>query len=410
MKASTESVDLDIKTRVFLKGTQLIYGSANACYYSFLSIWLSHNDFTYSQIGYIRGLNQLSILIFVPALCLIVDLISNTDHSKRECLFSIICVSCAIARLAFIFWDHSFNIIFCFLIIATIALQETANSTMDSILLSIIPNKNKYGRYRLWAGIGWGLVAFCLGVLFDYYLSIDSMFYFFALFMGFLGLIWFFPSITHLYIYSNCNNNQNNQYTSSLFVNEMNTKPTITFTFCGKLWLFFSQLNIFKLQIIFSFLVLGISFGVINTYLFLRLQELGASTLLMGLTLIVTTCSEFPAFWFVEYVLVNIGDLGIVTVSLFAYMIRLRWYGLLGLDRFTNPCQGFLSAIFNGIGQGIGGVVGGIIFNKYGPHYLFFGNALGLLPFFTVFALQFCFCDSKLRVNQTKLNETYRFN
>merc|ERR1712228_415022 len=170
-----------------------------------------------------------------------------------------------------------------------------------------------------------------------------------------------------------------------------------------------------------------------------RLAEMGGTTFLMGMTLIVTICSEFPCFYFVEYALVYIGDLGIVCVGLFAYMLRLSWYGLLGFHGiFDNPwyvlpaetlhgltyawikasicifahrlannenmkrqrnemninwssfSQGFLSAIFNGFGQGIGGVVGGQIFHLYGPHYLFFGNALGLVPFFIIFVLQFC--------------------
>merc|ERR1712013_339740 len=150
-----------------------------------------------------------------------------------------------------------------------------------------------------------------------------------------------------------------------------------------------------------GFLVLGASFGVINTFLFLRLQEMGGGTSLMGVTLMVTILSEFPCFWFVDRALSAIGDLGIVCVGLCAYMARLAWYGCLGLHinafdgfvllddaRWVLPAellhgltyawikasiavfahrlsgdelaafgQGFLSAIFNGIGQGMGGVI-----------------------------------------------------
>ena len=330
---------------IFLCISQFLYGSANACYYSFLAIWLSSNGFTYTEIGYIRGINQLAILICVPSLCLLIDVLSKDNQIKRQFIFSLFCLLVAIGRLSVIYFDHSWNASFCALIAIFNAIQETTNSTMDSLILSMIPNPNKYGRYRLWAGIGWGLVAFSLGLIFNDYLSINTMFYFFAVFMGSLGLIWFIPSFKAL-----CSTNKNKK--SSLIINAKNPKENRAFMnasgsdmdeglieidafegnsmssnkigFCRKLWLFFSQLNLFKLQIIFSILILGISFGVINTFLFLRLAQMGGSTFLMGMTLIVTIGSEFPAFLVVEYALVYIGDLGIVCVGLFAYMLRLR--------------------------------------------------------------------------------------
>lgn len=454
----SDFLDLPKGTKLFLYFSQYLYGSANACYYSFLSIWLSFNGFTYTEIGYIRGLNQLSILIFVPILCLIIDLLSNGSQLRRQFLFATFCVIVASSRLLFIFWEHSWNVVFCVLIAVTIAFHESTNSTMDSIILSIIPDKNKYGRYRLWAGVGWGITAFSLGTIFDKLLSVNTMFYFHCGFMGSLGLIWYIPTFKDWFC--NPGNNTKNGYKSSLLLNDdsLSKKPKRTtieidgveveivpkrIGFCRKLCLFMKQINAFKLQIIFSIFVLGISFGVINTFLFLRLQELGASTLLMGLTLVVTICSEVPAFILVEHALIHIGDLGIVTVGLFAYMIRLGWYGLLGYHGImTNPwyvlpaetlhgltyswikasiaifayrlanndnmsnmnmdidwssfSQGFLSAIFNGFGQGLGGVIGGIIFDAYGPHWLFFGNAAGLVPFFIIYTLQFCCCRNKL--------------
>merc|ERR1712032_1158488 len=102
--------------------------------------------------------------------------------------------------------------------------------------------------------------------------------------------------------------------------------------FHRKLWLFFGQLNLYKLQIIVCVYFLGISFGVISTFLFLRLQELGASTMLMGFTVIFTMCSEVPAFYIIEYALVYLGEYGVISISLLSYILRLGWYGVMGLD------------------------------------------------------------------------------
>eukprot|EP01083_Nonionella_stella_P095890 269329_1 len=322
------NASLSNRTSIFLCISLFLYGSANACYYAFLSIWLSFHHFTYTQIGYIRGLSQASILCFVPCLCLLIDAISGANQIKRQFLFSTFCLTVAFTRLLFIYWQHSWNVIFCALIVIMIAVHETTNSVMDSLILSMIPDPNKYGRYRLWAGIGWGLISFALGLLFDYYLSIDTMFFFWTGFMGSLGLIWLLPILKDIC----CNKDIQNGYHSSLLVNDNDKTETSTNTmgFCQNLLIFWRQMNLFKFQIIFSFFVLGVSYGVINTFLFLRLQELGASTMLMGLTLVVTICSEFPAFLLVEHALVSIGDLGIICVGSLAYMLRLSWYGLLG--------------------------------------------------------------------------------
>eukprot|EP01083_Nonionella_stella_P095889 269326_1 len=435
------NASLSNRTSIFLCISLFLYGSANACYYAFLSIWLSFHHFTYTQIGYIRGLNQGSVLLFVPVLCLVTDQISSNNPLKRRFLFSIFCLTVASSRLLFIYWQHSWNPIFCALIVITVAVQEATNSIMDSIVLAIIPNPNRYGRYRMWAGLGWSIVAVSLGLLFEFYFSIDTMFYFFTSFMGCLGLIWLMPTIKDILC------GRAGAYSSSLLIN-VTEAEVIQMGFYRKLWMFWRQMNLFKFQIIFSFFVLGASFGVINTFMFLRLQEMNASTVLMGVTYVVTLCSEFPAFLLVEHALHSIGDLGIICVGLFAYMLRLSWYGLLGFHGILNSpwyvlpaellhgltfawikasvcvfahrlannehmsignvkidlssfSQGFLSAIFNGFGQGFGGIIGGIVFDLYGPHYLFFGNALVLLPLLMIYVFQFACCRKRLSVNQT---------
>ena len=59
--------------------------------------------------------------------------------------------------------------------------------------------------------------------------------------------------------------------------------------------------------------------------------------------------------------------------------------------------QGFLGAVFRGVGEGTGCLVGGISYAAYGPHYTFFGNALALLPLFMVYIIQFIHCRTTLR-------------
>merc|ERR1712110_78401 len=60
--------------------------------------------------------------------------------------------------------------------------------------------------------------------------------------------------------------------------------------------------------------------------------------MLMGFTVIFTMFSEVPAFYIIEYALVYLGDYGVISISLLSYILRLSWYGLMGLDGImANP-------------------------------------------------------------------------
>ena len=439
-------------TNTLLYSSQFLNGAANSSYYSFLAIWMRSHDFTLTQIGYVKGMAHLSILVLVPLCCLLVDFLSDNNRLKKQSLFSWWCIYGGISRLAFVYFENSWNVIFCGLIVITIAIQESSNSIMDSIILSVIPDPNQYGRFRLWDVIGWGAVALLLGLMFDSGVSIDAMFYIYCAFMGCLGWIWLFSTVRvkmnqHDYaLLPDTDSVEDSEeidgaQQGTLAVNPQNGDHI---SFLRKLSLFFGQLNLSKIQIIFSFFLFGICYGVISTFLFLRLLDLGASHLLMAMTLVVAICIEIPTFWFVDRALVTMGHLGIITVCMMAYMLRLGWYGLLGFhglmlnpwyvmpaeilhgvtygwikasiavfahrlandDRMNQDnmkvdlaafSQGFLLAIFDGFGYGFGAVLGGIVYSNYGPHVVFFGTALGLVPFLSIYLVQCFVCTERFR-------------
>merc|ERR1719242_2355921 len=158
-------------TNIFLCVAQFIYGCANSSYNSFLSIWLASRGFTYSQIGYVRGLSHLSFLVLVPLFCLVVDVSSKKNQITRQFLLAVSCMIAALSKLLFIFWQNSWDIWFCVLVMVTIAIQETTSKVTDSIIFSKIVDPNTYGRYPLWQGVGFGISSFGLGFLFEYVLG-----------------------------------------------------------------------------------------------------------------------------------------------------------------------------------------------------------------------------------------------
>lgn len=439
-----------------LCASQFFNGAANACYYSFIPVWMAFHGFTIEQIGYVQGLTHLSIFCFVPVFCLLIDFMSNSNRLKKQSLFSFWCIYGGISRLSFIYWEQSWNPIFCGFVILTVAVQESTNSAMDSIILSIIPDPNQYGRYRLWSAVGWGSVAFALGLMFDRGMDIDVMFYFYCAFMGCLGWIWLIYTVKIKMTQHDYTPIPSTDLVSTELVDEiegeivhesMDRATVHNMSILQKCCVFLNQMNLFKLQIVFSIFLFGMCYGVISTFLFLRLLELGASNLLMGITMLISIASEIPTLWFMDRVLDYIGNLGIINLILMTYMFRFAWYGLLGfgglmlnpwyvlpaeiLHGFTYSCvkvliavfahrlatdvadnisdrgyshrenskidlsafsQGLLNAMFNGFGQGAGALLGGAVYTIYGPHYLFFGSALGLLPFFSLYVVQFVVC------------------
>lgn len=58
--------------------------------------------------------------------------------------------------------------------------------------------------------------------------------------------------------------------------------------------------------------------------------QLGATSLLLGLTLAVTTVGEVPFFFFSGELLKRFGANKVVVLALAAYVIRLGWYACLG--------------------------------------------------------------------------------
>ena len=142
-------------------------------------------------------------------------------------------------------------------------------------------------------------------------------------------------------------------------------------------------------------LIIGTCKATVDVFLFLHLQvDLGATSLLLGLTLAVTTVGEVPFYFYSGALLERFGANRVVVLALVAYVVRLGWYAALGhfhLDvwwvlpvevlhgltfslgwaacathaseiappGYATTTQGVISATFWGVGFGIGGIGGG---------------------------------------------------
>ena len=238
----------------------------------------------------------------------------------------------------------------------------------NSVLLLLGDRREAYGRQRLWGAVGWGVAGTLLGLLLDR-----------------VGLHWAF-------------------YGALLFL--------------GGCWLAARQLAVQPVQIgqpfwrgmrffvsswpwlvfLITLFINGLASGVSNSFLFLYLDQLGASRTLMGFSLLIATLSELPIFFFGERLLQRLGARGLLLVALVATVLRMIAYALMPSAVYVLPinllhgfpfsamwiaavsyanraappgmgatAQGLLSGISMGLAGSIGALLGGYLYETIGP-------------------------------------------
>ncbi len=171
---------------------------------------------------------------------------------------------------------------------------------VDNTVLALLgERKAHYGRLRMWGAVGWGVAGTGTGILIAR----------FDLRWGFYGALFFLIGCL-------------------LAAWRLPVAPTkigqplwqgIRFFVTNRAWLIF----------LITIFINGVAGGVGNNFLFLYLDELGATETLMGLTLLVATLSEIPIFFYGEYLLQWLGARGLLLLALGATLVRMVGYALM---------------------------------------------------------------------------------
>lgn len=238
----------------------------------------------------------------------------------------------------------------------------------NSVLLLLGERREAYGRQRLWGAVGWGIAGTLLGALLDH-----------------VGLHWAFYGA--LFFLVGC----------GLAARRLAVQPVqigqpfwrgVRFFVNSWPWLVF----------LITLFINGLASGVLNNFLFLYLDQLGASRSLMGISLLVATLSEVPIFFFGERLLKRLGARGLILLSLAATVLRMTAYAIMPAPIYALPinllhgftfsamwiaavsyanraappgmgatAQGLLSGISMGLAGAIGALVGGYLYETVGP-------------------------------------------
>lgn len=246
------------------KSVYFLFYAALACLVPFMSLYYQQRGLTGSQIGVLSGLIPLITLASSPLWGGIAD---ATRRHRAVLLLTIAGLWLSVLAL---FFATSFT----GLLLAVIAYAMFVGPIVpliDNAVLTILgERRSDFGRVRLWGSVGWGLAALILGLFLER-AGLSWSFYGFLLFMGFTFVV---SSRLPMRIASTTHH----RYTTGLGILLRQGR---------------------FLLLLFVAIIFGINLGVLLSFLFLYIDELGGSRTLMAVSLTITTVAEIP-FWFLS--------------------------------------------------------------------------------------------------------------
>ncbi|WP_374689610.1 MFS transporter [Promineifilum sp.] len=348
------------------KAVYCLYYAALSCLVPYMSLYYQQRGMTGAQIGILAGLIPLITLGSSPFWGGIAD---ATRRHRAVLLFNIAGLWLAVLGLLF---AGSFLTLLLGVVAYAIFVGPIVPLVDNAVMDLLGERKADYGRVRAWGAVGWGLTAAAMGPI----LQRAGLSWGFYGFLVFMALCWMAAS----------------QLTMGL--------STVRQAYSASLGVLVGNGRFLLLLAVA--LLYGIGIGVLLSYQFLFLEQLGASRTLMALSLTVSTLSELP-FWFLgSWLLRRFGISRMVVLALLATILRyfalsfmqapwlvlpisllhgpsfaILWAALVAdADAAAPPgvgatAQGLVSGALFGMGSALGGFVGGPTYEAIGFARLF---------------------------------------
>lgn len=328
------------------------------------------------------GLEKIGLLMLIPRILSLFSSmlwagIADNFHLQKKIIP--IAMFSALPFVTVVFLADEFQNILIFYCLYSFCFSPLVSLT-DNAVLNIVGNKNDYGKIRVWGSLSWGISAWLTGMLTDQ-LGMNAILWVFMILMTFaIFFAWKLPEVPIV---------KHEPYLQNIRVIVKDRK-----------WIVFILISILS------------GYGLMATvsYLPLYLQDLGASTNLIGLASTVCTLSEIPIFLLSPMLLRRFDKMKIIQVSLIGLIIRCSLYTLIQTPSpavFIQLLHSISYALFNAVavsyvreispsgfsasGQAlyktmlakVGGVLGALggsfFYENYGPKVLFLSAALGAL-------------------------------
>jgi PPP family 3-phenylpropionic acid transporter len=371
---TTPQPELLFKTFYFL------FFAAAASLFPFIVLFYKQLGLSGSQIGVLTAIPPLITLFAASLWGGLADATQQHRRLLALALSGVIILALVILSLTTFLALMLGTIAFAFFFAPIIPLVD------NSALESLGQRRSQYGKLRLWGAIGWGVAAPLVGRLAEQF-GLGWLFYGYVLFMLAGLLVSFRLPISRTPLGQSFG-----QGVRRLLSNRQ--------------WSSF-------LGLIF---MIGLGAAVINNYLFLYMEQLGAGKTLMGLALSVATLSEVTVFLFSDRLLDRWGAYPILMLSMAALAVRLLAYavtpnpwlilpaqllhgltfaamwaaGVAYVHKIAPPglgatAQGLMSGVAFGAAAAAGGLLGGLLYESIGLALTFGLGGLALLGVLLLF-------------------------
>ena len=303
---------------------------------------------------------------------------------------------------------HQVFLILLFLTVIGEFFSAPAITLADSATLDLLgENKEQYGRQRMWGSLGWGTAMFLLGFVIDSMEGVEVCgeiisqnytvgFYFFVVFMACAFLV------------------------ATRFSLSSAGKSAVDGHSAGRgsaglcQILFSPRYGVFLLVTFF----MGFGVGLIFTFLFWHLEDLGGPPTLFGIASLIDHISEIACYFNVGRLIRCVGHIRVLYVGLLGNVVRFLyiswlvdpWWvlpleilqgvthaavwaactsymGRIAPPGYATSAQGVLQGLHHGLGRGCGAVVGGLLIHVLGTDLTFRFYGIACLVVLVVFVV-----------------------
>jgi PPP family 3-phenylpropionic acid transporter len=362
------------------KSFYFVFYAAGACLIPFLSLHYQDLGLNGRQIGLLTGIVPLITMVATPAWGAL------ADATRKHHLLLLVAIGGLWGAMFAMTRVSTFAALIPIVCFYALFIAPIVPLVDNSVMAGLGERKGEYGRVRVWGSYGWGIAALIVGVIIQQRgLTAAFSIYLLLTIVLFLVGIW-------------------------LPVREGPGEHTIWHGLRVLLgngrWLLFLAVA----------LVEGMTLGIFLNYLFLYLEEMGASSIIMAWSLTVATLSEIPIFLYSRRLLARWGAPFVLMLSLLCTVIRAFAYvwmtapwqvlpisllhgpafaamwsaGVAYADESAPPglgatAQGMLGGAVFGVGAGLGAFVGGYLYDTAGAVATFqfagWASLLALLVF-----------------------------
>jgi len=391
-------------TICYMRFLYFLNGLTTSTWGRFGVIYYILRGLTAEEIGLIEGVMPVVQAVSTFFWGYIADL---TRKKKIVFFITRVLSACILVMLAFDAVASDFIHIF---VISIGSQAFTSDSMLDAWALDMLGEhaKIQYGRVRLWMAISWGFGAFGMSYITEYY-GFDWNF----IIYGGLAAISAYPIL-------------------KLIPSKTPVEESMGDKFPDWREAFKALCTIPVISFLTEMFIMGMAVGVVEKLLFVFLMEdLGASIVLCGASVLMTTLFELPLFYWMAWLNNNFGYDKLLMISQLCYVCRVwgytyltadtvsyilpieilhgltfgtLWCGAKEYQRIITPLgwQGLFSSLlwmmYGSVGKGAGAIVGGYLFDTTGARNTYKGAGalvscllLMKLSYYTFSVISKCF-------------------